>query len=195
VSKCAVTAGLAALALSLGSLPALASAPGQGYVGAALGRGHLGVDCGGTNRCDNTHTGGKLFGGYRAANGWAGELIVVEWGRARATAAIAEVGIVEGLIKARGYGAAVAYHAPVSSDWLGVLRVGALSNRAQGTGVLGRASQPVSERHANLYFGLGIGYRLMQNLSVYAAVDASRIKLMGDTANTALWSLGLSAAF
>lgn len=193
MSKCAVTAALAAL--SLGSAPALAGDPGQGYVGAALGMGHLGVDCAGTNRCDNTHTGGKLFGGYRAANGWGGELIAVDWGRARASAAFAEVGVAEGLIKARGYGAAVAYHAPVSSDWLGVLRVGALSNRAQGTGVLGNASQTVSERHPNLYFGLGIGYRLMQNLSVDAAVDASRIKLMGDTANTALWSLGLSAGF
>ena len=47
----------------------------------------------------------------------------------------------------------------------------------------------------HVYFGLGIGYRLMRNLSVDDAVDASRIKLLGNTANTALWSLGLSAAF
>ena len=193
MNKSAATAAF--VALSLGSPPAPASEQGQGYVGAGLGMGHLSLDCAGTNRCDNTHTGGKVFGGYRAANGWGGELIYVDWGRARATAAVAEVGVVEGTIKARGFGAAVAYHAPLNGDWLGVLRVGALSNRAKGTGVLGNASESVSERHANLYFGLGIGYRLMRNLSVDAGVDASRIKLMGDTANTALWSLGLSAAF
>jgi len=49
--------------------------------------------------------------------------------------------------------------------------------------------------HVYFGLGLGIGYRLMRNLSVDDAVDASRIELMGDTANTALWSLGLSAAF
>jgi len=56
------------------------------------------------------------------------------------------------------------------------------------------ASNP-GQGHVYFGLGLGIGYRLMRNLSVDDAVDASRIKLLGNTANTALWSLGLSATF
>lgn len=172
-----------------------AQAQAQGYVGAAAGMGRISVDCAGTESCDKSNAGGKVFGGVLWRSGFGAELLYIDWGRAKAKGTVQEVGLVEGELKSQGVGLAAVYGAPLSDDWHGIMRLGALSNRAKATGILGQFSESVSERHTQAYFGIGVGFRLNRNVSIDVAYDISRLKLLDETANTSLWSIGVTASF
>lgn len=75
------------IAASLAMLAATA-AQAQGYVGAAAGWAKTDADWadiraeGGT--CDNTSTGGKVYGGYKFTSNWAVELVYFDRGKVTA---------------------------------------------------------------------------------------------------------------
>lgn len=180
----------AACALLTGS-----AAMAQGYLGAGVGPTRIDVDCAETTTCDKTDSGFKVFGGYRFGSGFAPELVYFDWGKATATLVDTELGTASGEVKATGWGLGVAYFIPFTTQWQGVLRLGVASNKAKGTGTLGGLSGSVSETSTNPYYGLGVGYRINNNLSVDAAMDFSRIKLLGEKADTRLVTIGLTYQF
>jgi OmpA-OmpF porin, OOP family len=168
----------------------------QAYVGAGIGPSHINVDCAGTVTCDRSDTGFKLFGGWRFSGGLAGELTYFDWGKARATVNLPEVGLATGELTGKGIGLGLAYFAPFTTQWQGVVRVGIASNKATGTGTLGDGSSgSISETSTQPYLGLGIGYLLRKNLSIDAALDISRLELLGGRANTRLLTVGLTYSF
>jgi OOP family OmpA-OmpF porin len=175
------------IALAAGAaLLACGAASAQGYVGGALGHTKLSVDCSDTIRCDDTSTGGKLYGGYALGKEMAVEFGYYDWGKAKATTTddlVTPVGLVRplvtapttvsGSLKATGFGFGVAYTPTLSGDWSGTLRAGILWNKGKGT-VDGLGS--VSKTSAQPHIGLGVGYKLQPNLVVTGELDFSRVK-------------------
>jgi OOP family OmpA-OmpF porin len=167
-------------------------AQAQGYVGAGLGWTRINADCTGATSCDKTGTGGKVFGGLRFADQFGAELSYFDWGRAKGTQVPVGGGLVSGELKGTGWGLGVAWLAPVASDWQGALRLGIARNHARGSDDVGDST---SENATKPYFGLGLGYRVNRNLSVDLAMDFSRLRLLGENANTQLLTLGLTYGF
>lgn len=181
--------------LPLAAAAALSIAGGaqaQGYVGAGLGWTRINADCTGATTCDKTGTGGKIFGGVRFADQFGAELSYFDWGKAKGTQVPVEGGVVSGELKGTGWGVGVAWMAPVANDWQGVLRLGVARNHAKGTDNTGGST---SENTTKPYFGLGLGWRVSRNLSVDAAMDFSRLRLLDENANTQLLSIGLTYGF
>lgn len=183
------------LGIAASALLASSAVMAQPYVGAGVGPTRIDVDCSGTTTCDKTDSGFKVFGGFRTGSGFAPELVYFDWGKATATLVDTELGTASGEVKATGWGLGVAYFIPFTTQWQGVLRLGVASNKAKGTGTLGGVSGSVSETSTNPYYGLGVGYRINNNLSIDGAMDFSRIKLLGEKADTRLISIGVTYLF
>lgn len=180
---------LAIAALGCGAVQA------QGYVGGGVGPARIDIDCTGATTCDKTSTGYKLFGGFRSPSGFAGELVYFDWGKVEATQVSVELGTASGELKASGWGLGMAYFAPFTPQWQGVLRLGVLRNKAKASGTIGGTSGSTSETSTQPYYGLGVSYRFTPNLAVDAAMDFSRIKILGEKADTRLISAGLTYSF
>lgn len=209
-----LTAGLALLAAS--------AVHAQGYLGASAGRTQIDANCSEVvdlgGRCDNSATGGKLYGGYRYSSGLALEGIYFDWGKATAeytetvltrgrmgpleVSPIVE-GDVKGKLRATGFGLGVAYFMPFATDWSGVARVGMASNRGKLTATVTSegltGSDSSSESAWFPYFGVGVGYQLTPNLTLTAEADFSRVKYGADGEyekdGVRLVSIGLRYAF
>lgn len=213
-SVLSITAGLAMLAAT--------AAQAQGYVGAAAGWAKIDAGCsdiraeGGT--CDNTSTGGKVYGGYKFTSNWAVELVYFDWGKLKAE--YVEEAVTGGLrsplevspiflvdvsakLRATGFGVGVAYFMPFASNWSGVARLGVARNRGKVTATVSDGeiteSDSTSKSEMFPYFGVGIGYHVTPNLAITGEVDFSRVKYGADgdyqKDDVRLISIGLRYAF
>lgn len=179
----------------LGSAPALAALLltstvfAQGYVGGAGGISKIDVDCSGTATCDTSSNSLKLFGGFRFANNFAAELTYIDWGKANATGEVTDgISTVPFAIDLRGRTVALgaAYFAPIATGWEGVVRLGLGSSRGKAKVQLPGASVTIATTSTQPYLGLGIGYRVMKNVSIDGALDFSRFKLKADAGGVSL---------
>jgi len=64
-----------------------------------------------------------------------------------------------------------------------------------GMKIFGGFSVSDSENHTKAYYGLGVGYQLMPNLSLDAAADFSKWAFDTDSGNARLLSLGVTLSF
>lgn len=184
-----------ALSLAAAALMLSSAAFAQGYVGIAGGPTKGNFDCAGTITCDTTSTGYKLFGGFKFSPNWGAEVGYFDFGKGKATIADETAGVIPLEIKGTGFGAGVAFFGQFAPDWSGVARLGIASTKAKGSAVIGTASGSVSESSTNPYYGFGVSYALSKAVTVDGAVDFSRVKFGGESANVRLMSIGLTFGF
>lgn len=174
---------VAALALS-------GAAVAQPYGVVSAGGSRHDIDCDGFASCDKSGTAFKLLGGYKFTPNWAMEGGYFNYGKSKAS----DPGV-SAEVKVDGFGIGGAFHQDLSPDWNFVARLGVASMKAKGTASSGAISGTVSDRKAQLYGGVGIGYKLSKSMSIDAAIDASRAELEGDKANVTAFSVGLTFGF
>jgi OmpA-OmpF porin, OOP family len=162
----------------------------QGYGGVALGVTKFSVDCGGTSTCDETDTGGKIFGGVKFTPNWGAELSYFDFGKANAT-----LGAASSDIKASAFGAGVAFSGVLNPGWTGVARLGLARVKTKVSVTIGGLTASDSENSTKAYYGFGIGYTVMPKLSIDAAADFSKWKFDTDSDNVRLLSIGLTYSF
>jgi OmpA-OmpF porin, OOP family len=181
---------VAALALMLSS-----GAFAQGYVGIGGGPTKANIDCSGTLTCDTTSTGFKLFGGYKFSPNWGAEVNYFDFGKAKFTVSDGGSGIIPLDLKGTGFGAGVAFFGQFAPDWSGVARLGVASTKAKGSAVVSGVSGSVSESSTNPYFGLGVSYALSKAVTLDGAIDFSKLKFAGESANVRMLSIGVTFGF
>lgn len=184
---------VALLAVSCGvASPAFAQE--KAYIGGAFGSSKISNwDCTGATSCDDSHTGNKVYLGYKFHPNFAGEIGYMNVGKA--TASDDFVGVE---LKGSGVTIGVAGFLPFSDKFTGVGRVGLLASK-----VYLNASVPAfgwagsyRESHTVPYIGAGVGYAVTPQLTVELAVDTTKLKLDGvDSSNATLWSVGARFAF
>jgi len=180
--------------LTVSALALSSAASAQTYVGLGVGTTNLNADCSGTSSCDKTGTGFKLFGGYKFNPNLAGELIYLDFGKAKAS--IADVGgALNGEIKTSAMGAGVAFGGPLAPEWTGVARLGIARVKGKVSVSQGSQSASESENSTQAYFGLGVGYALSKNASVDLSADFSKSKFSGESGNVRMIGIGLTYAF
>ncbi len=176
----------ALLACALMSGAALADT----YVGGSVGTSHLSMDCAGTTSCDNNDTSYKLVGGYRFGNGLAAELGFHGFGTAKASVSGVDVSA-----KATAVTLAAVYQIDVSDTWGLVGRLGVASVKAKVSGSMGGASASVKDTNTNAYYGLGVNYKLTNELRVELAADSTKAEIDGEKATVRSYNLGLTYSF
>jgi OmpA-OmpF porin, OOP family len=176
--------------LTVAALALSGAAVAQPYGVVSVGGSRHDVDCGGFASCDKSDTAFKLLGGYKFMPNFAVEGGYFNFGKSTAS----DPGV-SAEVKVDGFGIGGAFHQDLAPDWNFVARLGVASMKAKGTARSGAVSGTTSDRTAQLYGGLGVGYKLSKTLSLDAAIDASRAKLDGDKATVTALSVGLTFGF
>jgi OmpA-OmpF porin, OOP family len=167
----------------------------QAYVGIGAGPSKLSVSCADTDTCDTTGTGFKVFGGYKFTPNIAAEANYFDFGKAKATITDSELGLVSAKYKPTAIGLGVAFFGDVAPNWPGVVRLGVASVKAKASGSGAGISTSDSKTTTQAYFGLGIGYSILKNLSVDLAADFSRSKIYDETSNVRMITVGVTYSF
>jgi len=166
------------------------SAFAQVYIGGAAGQGHTNLDCTGASSCSNSGTGYKVFGGYRFANNFAGEVSYFDFGKASASGGGASLNL-----RSTAFGLGGAFLVDFTPQWNGAVRLGLASVKMKGDATLLGASGSTSETSTQAYVGFGVGYAVTKSLSITGTIDLSRAKIVGETGNVRLLSVGLTQSF
>ena len=178
-----VLLAVAALALS-----GAASAQVYGVVSAGVSKHD--IDCEGTTSCDNTGSAFKVLGGYKFNPNRALEGGYMSFGKSKAV-----VDDIDLDLNITGFGVGVAFHQDFATNWNFVARLGLAQMKSKLTGRAGGVSASVSDNNAELYAGLGVGYKLTKQMSLDAAMDFSKGDVDGSKDNVAAFSLGLTFGF
>jgi OmpA-OmpF porin, OOP family len=157
------------------------------YVAASLGSSKLDDDCAGTIACDTRSTGLKVLGGYKFTPNFAIEGGYLDFGKAKATLANG----VPFTLKVNGLGVGAAFHQDLNQDWNLVGRLGVASLKAE-VGVPGGSAE---DTNAQLYGGLGVGYRITPKMSIDASYDFSKAEFRGGKSNVNMLGVGLTVSF
>lgn len=174
---------------------AASGAHAQGYVGVAAAATHYNADCAGTTSCDNSGTGGKVYGGYKfGTSGLALEGFYADFGKARAVVQFGTTNVSASL-KGTSLGAALAYHAPLGESFTFSGRLGVASNKMKISGTTTGLSFSDDESKANAYVGLSLGYKVSKNVSIDAHVDSTRFEYDGEGMNARQLGLGVTFSF
>lgn len=160
------------------------------YGAAAIGSARLNVDCSGTSSCDATDTGAKLTAGYALGQGLSVEASYLSFGKFRA----AEGGTALSA-KPTAFALALAYEAPLGSDWALVGRLGVAQVRTKISARVGNVGGSDSDSRAKLYAGVGLSYAISPAVKLELGVDATKASYAGETGNLRLVSLGAKFAF
>lgn len=184
--KKTILAAVAAAAATLFTSTAFA----EGYVGGAIGQARINLDCEGAPTCDKSDTGFKLYGGYKFMPNMAAEVTYFNFGKAKA----ADGGLSLNL-KANAIGVGVAFIGDFAPQWSGVARVGVASVRVKANASLDGVSGSESDSSTNAYLGFGLGYEISKGLALTADVDLTRGKIVGESGNVRMISVGLRQSF
>lgn len=178
---------LAAAALALSGA---ASAQNYGVLG--VGRSSHDLDCAGASTCDENGTAFKLVFGHKYTPNLALEVGYMNFGKARA----AETGVGSLSTKVDGFGVGGAFHTDFAPNWNFVARLGLAQMKAKGDAtVVGLGSASDSDSSAQLYGGLGVGYRLTKQMTLGAHWDFTRAKLAGEKLDVNAYSMALTFDF
>jgi OmpA-OmpF porin, OOP family len=169
------------------------AAHAQACIGIAGGPGKISDSCEDTTSCDTTSSGYKLFGGCKFNPNLAGELVVMDFGKAKATAN-AGLGPIRLEIKARAIGLDIAYVGDLAPSVPFTAPLGVASVKAQAKGNVGSFSTSDSESSTQADFGLSVGYAFSSSLSLDVGYDYNRAKLAGGTDPVHLFSVGLTSS-
>lgn len=160
------------------------------YGAVAVGSSHLSVDCSGTSSCDSSDTGVKLTGGYSLGNGLSVEASYLSFGKFRAADGTAALSA-----KPTAFALALAYEAPLSTDWALVGRLGVAQVRTKISASVGGASGSDSDSKAKLYAGVGLSYAVSPAVKLELALDTTKASYAGESGNLRLISVGAKFAF
>jgi len=166
----------------------------EGYVGIGVGPTRADFDCTGTTSCDNSSTGGKVFGGYKFTKALAAEVTYSDFGKDSASAVISGT-TYDITLKGTSLGLGVAYFVDFAPKWSGVGRLGIASTRTKVTVASGAPIATDSETNSSAYAGVGVSYEISKGLKLDGALDFSRVEYAGESADVRMLSLGLSYAF
>lgn len=170
------------------------AAHAQGFVGASAGATQVNLDCAGTIACDNTASGGKVFGGYRWANGLGVEGMVMTWGKGTATVRFGFTNV-DASVRSSGAGAGVSYWLPIGDTWSATFRLGLAANKSKADARGGGVSAALEESSAQPYSGLQFSWHPTKAMSLDIAADFSRFELEGDAYNTRMVGVGVTFRF
>lgn len=178
------------IALAFATLVVSGAAAAQPYVAVSAGGSKVDVDCEGASTCDKSGTAFRLLGGYKFTPNLALEAGYMNFGKAR----FADTGLSLDL-KADAFTVGGAYHADFASNWNFVARLGLASMNTKGFATVGAVSGSLSELNAQLYGGLGVGYKISKNMSLDLAMDVSKVEIEGEKSNVAAYTVGLTFGF
>lgn len=157
----------------------------QGYVGGALARTALDIDCNGTISCDESGTGIKLFGGYTFGNGFSVEGSYIRFGEQTVRIGAGAVDF-----NAHSFGVGAAYRYSFTPKWQATARLGLAHNKLEASAV-----SSYSESGIEPYFGFGGSYKVLPNLSIDAGLDFTRFEFADDKRGASLASVGVTFSF
>jgi OOP family OmpA-OmpF porin len=160
---------------------------GFGAVGSSFRR-H--IDCTGLSSCDDSSTGGKVYGGYDFGNGFGAEVGYIAFGKARAS----DAGI-SADIKVDGFTVAAAFRAPLGQDFGLTARLGVATLKSKISASLGSLSGSDDETHTAAYVGIAGDYALTKNLKLELSADFSRAKYDSEEASVRTINAGIRYDF
>lgn len=184
---------LAAAALALSG-----AVSAQTYATVSFGSSNIKLDCGNPQPqvCDKSDTAFKLLGGYKFTPNVAVEAGYMSFGKAKIRDAgdSLDVGVT-------GFGVGAAFHQDLSANWNFVARLGLAQMKTKlDASIAGLGSAGDSDSNAQLYGGLGVGYKINKQVSIDGAWDFTKGKYNKNGAdlgsgNVNALSIGLTFAF
>lgn len=175
------------------ALTTCVAAHAEGYAGFSGGVTSANLDCAGTTSCDNSGTGGKLFGGYRMDSGLGFEAFYASFGDAKATVP-SVFGPANAKISSQSMGLALSFEAPLTPSLSIGSRLGIASNKSK-ISVTGAAVGSEDESSTSSFFGLQLSWKISPAVSLDLTADFSRFELLGDSYNTRLFGGGFTFRF
>lgn len=176
---------LAAAALALSG-----AASAQNYAVVGVGTSSHDLGCAGAATCDESGSAFKFVFGHKYTPNLAMEASYMSFGKSRA----ADAGLSLDS-KVDGFGIGGAYHLDFAPQWNFVARLGLAQMKFKATASDGVTTASDSDSSAQLYGGLGVGYRFTKQLSVGANYDFTKAKLAGQKMDVDAWSLALTFDF
>jgi OOP family OmpA-OmpF porin len=171
---------------ALHALPAAAQLASQTgfYAGGTLGGSSFSSGCRLGGSCDDNDTAFKIFGGYQVDKHFAGELGVVDLGRARSSA-----GGATDEVKARAWDLTAVASIPVVERFSVFGRLGLYFARVEeNTNFRGDSSHT----NTDLTYGVGVRYDFTRNLAVRGELQRYNDAGGGDVLKTDIDLLGIS---
>lgn len=178
---------IALIAAAVLAAPAMA----QTYVGASVGSGKLSADCAGAASCDLTGTSTKIYGGYKFDGGWAIEASYQSFG----TSSVADSGLTAKL-KPTAVGVNLAHHIQWNDNWGSVARLGASRVTTKiDASLAGFGSGSEKQTVTKPYIGLGVNYKITDNLRAEVGYDTSTAEFDGEKGTVRSFNLGVNFQF
>lgn len=166
------------------------------YVVVSAGVANHDVDCTGTTSCDKRGTGLKLIGGYKLTPNLAVEGGYLSFGKSNFSGFDDVGNFVDASVKVSGFGIGAAFHHDLNPNWDLVGRLGLASLDADlDAAVNGDGPVSLGGSSTKLYGGFGMGYKISPNLSLNAAYDFSKVKLLDDDLKVNMFSVGMTYSF
>jgi OOP family OmpA-OmpF porin len=176
--------------LAAAALAFSAAASAQTYGVISVGAAKQDIDCGGAAVCDESGTAFKLLGGYKFLPNLALEGGYMSFGKAKAS----DPGLAADFT-VNGFGIGAAFHQDFATNWNFVARLGLAQMKTKVKATDGVSSASDSDTKAQLYGGLGVGYKLNKQTSIDAAWDFSQAKITGFKYDVNAFSVGLTFGF
>ena len=95
-------------------------------------------------------------------------------------------------LKVDSFGIGGAFHHDFATNWNFVARLGLAQVKAKASATIGGLSGSDSDSSAQLYAGLGIGYKLSKQLSIGGAWDFTKADFFGAKGDVSALSVGLT---
>ncbi|MFM2055711.1 MAG: hypothetical protein RLY71_96 [Pseudomonadota bacterium] len=178
------------IAIAAAAIVLSVSAHAEPYAVVSGGIAHASDDCAGISSCDLNSFGFKLLGGYKINKDFGIEAGYYNLGKESAADAGISVSIKTGGV---GVGAAIFTDLAPQLQAFGRLGLALLKTKVDASAGLGSASD--SETNVGLVAGLGVGYKVMPNMSVDLGIDFGKHKYSGGSSNVTVFGLGLTTSF
>jgi opacity protein-like surface antigen len=180
------------LLVAAATLALAGTASAQNYLVLSAGSSDHDLGCGGATVCDESGTAFKLLGGHKFSPNFALEGGYMSYGKRKASDSGLGISLNTTI---DGFGIGGAFHHDFTPQWNFVARLGLAQMKAKAKATVGGATGSDSDSSAQLYAGLGVGYRLSKQMSIDAAWDTSRAKITGEKLDVSAISLGLTFSF
>lgn len=167
----------------------MAGASAQGYVGGTVGITQLDLDCTGASTCDDSGSGGKIYGGYKFTPGVGVEFGYINFGKAEASDGSLSVSL-----KSTALYLAVAGRGDLTPSFAVSGRLGFASVKAKGA-AWGSMTGSASESSTQAYLGLAAEYAFTKNVKGFASADFTQTEFGGDSGAVRLFGIGVQYDF
>lgn len=182
--------------LAAAALLASGSAMAQVYLGGGLGPTSFDIECAGTQHCETTDSGYKIYGGYSFGNGLAVEANYLDFGKTSATVPLSSSASASVELRTTAIGVGVAASGNFTSWLSGTARLGVSQNKVRAkVWTFGAQVGSDSENKTAAYYGLALGFRVAPGISFTAAADFTPFERNGESFNARMFSIGMNQQF